>query len=94
MIAITGIPYSSPSSTSFPRLRSVCFSLGAPTKIDIETAVAFSLTRVLHQVVRPSLLRSSWRMLVPPETRRRIGTSHSGSTEFRSIPRVTETTSA
>jgi hypothetical protein len=65
-----------------------------PTKIDIETADAFSRRASFISTVRPSSLRSFWSTLVPPETRRRIGTPHVGSTEVLSTPRVTERTSA
>ena len=85
--ASTGIPNFSPSSTSLARLTSVSFSNSDPTKI--ESAMAETLRRIQSSMdTVMSSLESSFRILVPPETRSTMGLSALGSTEVRSTPRV------
>ena len=81
--ARTGIPYSSASLTSLPRLTTVCFSYFEPTKIDIATALAFNRIASFMLVVISSLERSSPIILGPPETRNTIGTGYFASTDVR-----------
>src|SRR5437773_3342539 len=92
--ARTGMPTSSPSSTSFPRFTRESCSWAAPTKIERATADAFSRTASFIEVVTFSLDRSSFRTLAPPLTRRTMGTSSPASIEGRTTPRVTMTASA
>ena len=87
--AKTGIPYSSASLTSFPRLTIVCFSFFEPTKIDIATALTLSLTASLILVIISSSERSSPITLGPPDTRKTIGVEELASTDVRNTPRVT-----
>src|SRR5439155_759763 len=68
--ARTGMPTSSPSSTSFPRFTKESCSWAAPMKIDRATAEAFSRTASFIEVVTFSFERSSFRTLAPPLTRR------------------------
>ena len=83
------MPYSSASLTSFARFTIVCFSYFEPTKIDIATALAFSLIASFTLVVISSFDRSSPIMLGPPDTRNTIGTGYEASTDVRCTPRVT-----
>ena len=81
--AKTGMPYSSPSLTSLPKLTIVCFSFFEPTKIDIATADAFNRIASLILTVISSSERSSPIILGPPETRNTIGTEYAASTDVR-----------
>ena len=89
MTAKTGIPYSSASLTSLPRLTIVCFSYFEPTKIDMATALAFKRIASLTLVVISSFDKSSPTILVPPDTRKTIGVDDLALTDVRCTPRVT-----
>ena len=82
------MPYSSPSSTSFPRFTSESCSYGAPTKIESASAVAFSLIASFTDVVIFSFERSFPMILAPPDTLRTTGIGYFSSTDVLKTPRV------
>ena len=86
--ASTGMPHSSASFTSLPRLTMVWYSYFEPTNMDIAKAVAFSRTASRMLTVMSSRDRSSPIMLVPPDTRSTMGVPVEVETDVRSTPRV------
>ena len=94
VMAIAGMPYLSPSSTSFDRFSSDSRSYSVPTKIERPIAAALSLTTSSMEVVIPSLARSFPTTLVPPDTLRIIGLVLPGSTDERNTPLVMKKASA
>ena len=86
--AKTGNPYFSASLTNFPRLTMVWYSYFEPTKMDIASALAFSLIASSMETVMSSWDRSSPIILEPPETLRTIGTLVVSGTDVRWTPRV------